>query len=75
MRCRLTENRESHHTSVPESNVSQMCAKTIYLVRALLLLRTTQITKSRTKYVIARTNSSWQRITYFQINPRTKNCW
>lgn len=31
--------------------MSQMCAKTVYLVRALVLLRTAQITKSRTKYV------------------------
>lgn len=34
--------------------MSQMCAKTVYLVRALVLLRTAQITKSRTKYVIGK---------------------
>lgn len=39
---------------MPESNVSQICAKTVYLVKALVLLRTAQITKSRTKYVTAK---------------------
>jgi len=53
VRSRLTENKP-HHTFVLESNVLQMCAKAFYLLRALVLLRTAQITKSRTKYVTAK---------------------